>query len=168
MQARDVLELYAALDKAGVAVWIDGGWAVDAVVGRVTRPHGDLDIAIEMRSLEGMRRVLAERGFRPAPRADETEWNFVLADAAGRSIDVHVVRFDMQDGVNGPPLEGIAYPAGSLAGEGRIEGVAVRCVRADVQLQFKLGYPPRTVDRSDVTALCALLGRSVPDTHRPD
>jgi hypothetical protein len=51
MKPEDIVELYRALDQAGVAIWIDGGWAVDAVVGRQTRSHNDLDIAVEARAL---------------------------------------------------------------------------------------------------------------------
>lgn len=166
MRESDVLEIYAALERAGVAVWIDGGWAVDAVLGRVTRPHSDLDIAVEAGSVAKMHQVLSGLGFGPAPRDDQTEWNFVLADSAGRCVDVHVVVLDARDGAHAPALAGIPYPAGSLTGEGLIAGVSVRCVRAEFQLQFKLSYPPRPVDRFDVAELCALLGRPTPASHQ--
>jgi lincosamide nucleotidyltransferase A/C/D/E len=39
MRGADVIELYQALAAAGVDIWIDGGWAVDALVGRQTRRH---------------------------------------------------------------------------------------------------------------------------------
>jgi lincosamide nucleotidyltransferase A/C/D/E len=38
----DVLEILAALD--GFGVWIGGGWGIDALAGRQTRPHDDLDL----------------------------------------------------------------------------------------------------------------------------
>ena len=51
MRSEDVVELYRVLHQSGIAIWIDGGWAVDAVVGRQTRSHYDLDIAIEAKAL---------------------------------------------------------------------------------------------------------------------
>ena len=84
----------------------------------------------------------------------------------GAKIDVHVVVLDEQRGVWADPTDGIAYPAGSLTGEGTIDGATVRCVTAEFLLQFKTSYPPRAVDRQDVAVLCDLLGRPVPDTHR--
>jgi lincosamide nucleotidyltransferase A/C/D/E len=91
----------------------------------------------------------------------------VLADPEGRRIDVHVVELDDKLGVLGEPRAGIAYPAGSLTGRGRLGTLPVNCVSADVLLRFKTSYPPRPVDRHDVAALCALLGKPVPETHLP-
>jgi lincosamide nucleotidyltransferase A/C/D/E len=167
MQGDAVIELYEALARAGVDIWIDGGWAVDALVGRQTRPHDDLDIAVEARRVGALREFLAERDYVESPSGESTPWNFVLADPGGRRIDVHVVELDPELGVMGDPLDGIAYPAGALTGRGRIGSLPVNCVRADILLLFKTGYPPRDVDRHDVVALCALLGRPVPETHLP-
>lgn len=166
MRSQDVVELYRQLDQMGVAIWIDGGWAVDAVVGRQTRPHNDLDVALEARHLPALRRILEEQGYRDVPTEDASPWNFVLADPSGRRIDVHLVVLDETAGVWGEPRDGIAYPAGSLTGQGLIDQTPVRCVRADVLFQFKTSYPPRDKDRQDVQALAALLGRETPDTHR--
>lgn len=164
MRPEDVVEIYRDLDQFGVTIWIDGGWAVDAVVGRQTRAHDDLDIAVEAKAVPALRQRLAQRGYRDVFREGASEWNFVLADE-GRKIDIHVVVLDERAGVHGEPLGGIAYPAGSLTGTGVIAGMSVRCVRAEFLLQFKTSYSPRLIDRSDVGALCALLGRPVPDTH---
>ncbi len=46
MQAQDVLEIVHRLEGAGVVVWLDGGWGVDALLGRQTRPHDDVDVII--------------------------------------------------------------------------------------------------------------------------
>ena len=166
MRSEDIVEFYWALDQAGVAIWIDGGWAVDAVVGRQTRLHDDLDIAVEAKVVARLRQLLAERGYLQIPSEEASQWSFVLDDGQGRKIDVHVVVLDEQRGVWADPTDGIAYPAGSLTGEGTIDGATVRCVTAEFLLQFKTSYPPRAVDRQDVAVLCDLLGQPVPDTHR--
>ena len=41
MTAEDVLEVYELLHANGIRIWIDGGWAVDALLG-----GGPGDIAI--------------------------------------------------------------------------------------------------------------------------
>ena len=166
MHAHDIAEIYLDLDRREIPIWIDGGWAIDAVLGRETRPHDDLDIAIEAKCVDALRQRLAQLGYREAPRDDDSEWNFALRDNAGRQVDVHVVVLDERDGVLAPPLAGIAYPARSLTGVGVIAGVPVRCVHADFLLQFKTSYPPRPKDREDIAALCALLGRPVPDAYK--
>lgn len=163
-----VAELYRALEEAGVDIWIDGGWAVDALAGRETRPHSDLDVAVEARNLVALRRVLTDRGYRDTPTPDETIWNFVVADPAGHRVDVHVVELDDSLGVLAEPRAGIAYPAGALTGVGRLGTTTVRCIRADILLRFKTSYPPRPKDRHDVAVLCALLGEAVPEPYRRD
>jgi hypothetical protein len=40
----EVVDVLERLDRAGVPVWLDGGWGVDALVGRQTRAHRDLDL----------------------------------------------------------------------------------------------------------------------------
>jgi lincosamide nucleotidyltransferase A/C/D/E len=37
----DLLQLF---ESTGIEVWLDGGWAVDALLGEQTRPHKDVDI----------------------------------------------------------------------------------------------------------------------------
>jgi lincosamide nucleotidyltransferase A/C/D/E len=166
MRAKEVIELYRDLDKFGITIWIDGGWAVDAVVGHQTRCHEDLDIAVEVKAGSALRQHLMHCGYEEIQAQDASEWNFVMADQQGRKIDVHLVSLDRMDGGHGAPRVGIAYPEGSLTGRGSIAGYPVRCVRADYLLQFKTSYPPRPIDRADVAALCVLLNKPIPDTHR--
>src|SRR6478672_11763266 len=87
-----VIEIVQALNAAGVEVWLDGGWAVDAVLGMQTRAHKDVDIIAQVADVPKLRRHLTDMGFET--RCGGTDTNFVLADAAGREIDVHAVVFD--------------------------------------------------------------------------
>ncbi len=34
MTSADVIDLYATLENLGIKIWIDGGWAVDALLGK--------------------------------------------------------------------------------------------------------------------------------------
>jgi lincosamide nucleotidyltransferase A/C/D/E len=43
MDAPEVVDLYRTLEKLGVRIWIDGGWGIDALLGKQTRAHADLD-----------------------------------------------------------------------------------------------------------------------------
>lgn len=43
MTGSDVVEVFNALKDAGVDVWLDGGWAVDALLGKQTRPTRKTD-----------------------------------------------------------------------------------------------------------------------------
>ena len=44
MTAEDVCDFLDLMDRDGVHIWLDGGWAVDACLGFQTRRHSDLDI----------------------------------------------------------------------------------------------------------------------------
>src|ERR1700736_3930072 len=87
----DVIDLYTSIENLGVKIWVDGGWGVDALLGEQTRPHKDLDIAIQQKDIPMLHEFLQARGFRDVTRDDTTTWNFVLGDESGREVDVHVI-----------------------------------------------------------------------------
>lgn len=153
--AADVLSLYTLCEALGITLWIDGGWGVDALLGKQTRPHADLDIAIQEKDLPLLRAVLEDQGYRDVPRDDTCAWNFVLGDDAGRLVDVHAIVLDEAgNGIYGPPENGEMYPASALTGSGSIRGRPVRCIAPEDMVRFHTGYPLRPHDYADVSALC--------------
>ena len=48
MSGAEVLRVLDALDGAGIRTGITGGWGVDALLRRQTRPHTDLDLGVAM------------------------------------------------------------------------------------------------------------------------
>jgi 2'-5' RNA ligase len=63
MGPADVLDVLELLHRAGVPCWLVGGWGVDALVGRQTRRHSDVDVGLEWRFLEQAMRSLEGDGF---------------------------------------------------------------------------------------------------------
>ena len=61
----DLLAVTTALHRAGIAHWVAGGWGVDALVGRQTRPHRDLDLAVDADQLDQAVALLRPLGYRP-------------------------------------------------------------------------------------------------------
>ena len=53
MPAEEVLAVVDWLEARGAVHVITGGWAVDALVGRATRPHRDLDVIVEAGACDG-------------------------------------------------------------------------------------------------------------------
>ncbi len=157
--AMDVAEVHRvldALDAVGCAAWLGGGWGVDALVGRQTRPHRDLDLLVESGRLEDALTALAAIGY-----VIETDWRPVRVEVAApreRWVDLHPVSFDAAgNGVQaGPDGTSYDYPAGCLV-PGRIGDRRVGCLGAARQLDAHAGYPPRAVDRHDVALLRRLL-----------
>ena len=166
MTSHDVIDLYLCLERLGVNIWIDGGWCVDALLGEQSRPHSDLDIAIEQKDLPKFRELVQERGYKAIKVGIARDWNFVLGDEQGREIDVHVIVLDGQgDGIYGPPENGEKYPAGSLRGNGVIEGRAVRCISPGWMVKFHSGYELKEKDFRDVSALCRKFAIDLPPEY---
>jgi lincosamide nucleotidyltransferase A/C/D/E len=46
-KAQDVVEFLELCEQNGIEIIIDGGWGVDALLGKQTRIHEDLDIALQ-------------------------------------------------------------------------------------------------------------------------
>jgi lincosamide nucleotidyltransferase A/C/D/E len=152
MPASSALEVLDALRVSGCKAWILGGWGVDALVGRETRPHRDLDLAIDAGQEAAALTALAALGF-----AVETDWRPIrveLRAPPSLSVDLHSVAFDPQgDGRQaGPNGTFYDYPRGCFT-TGRIAGVAVACASVTLQLSAHTGYEPRDVDRHDLDLL---------------
>ena len=162
----DVIDLYATLEDLGVEIWIDGGWCVDALLGEQSRPHQDLDIAIQQKDIPKLRQLLRSRGYQDIKLEQAKAWNFVLGDENGREIDVHVIVLDDKgNGIYGPPQNGEMYPATSLTGTGMIEGRPVRCISPEWTVKFHSGYELKDKDFRDVSALCRKFGINLPPAY---
>ena len=167
MTAADVVEILDRLDGAGIDAWLDGGWAVDALLGEQTRPHDDLDLIVRVDAVAAMRDALAEARFRLV--RGEPVSDFVLRDRHGREVDVHPVTFDQTgDGIYRMESgEDWRYPAEGFGGRGRIERREVRCLTADVQmLCHSVGYEPAETDFHDMRLLNARLGTRLLPPYR--
>lgn len=164
MELPDVGEVTGALRGAGVRHWLAGGWGVDALVGRQTRPHRDLDLAVDAVDLAAAVAVLADLGY-----AVETDWLPVRLELAARGelaaqgerwVDLHPVVFDAHGDGEQAGLDGshVDYPAGELV-VGSIEGHALPCISLARQRAFHSGYPLRPQDEADLAELDRLLAR---------
>jgi lincosamide nucleotidyltransferase A/C/D/E len=100
MPAEAAIDLLRLFDAAGIEVWLDGGWAVDAALGEETRCHKDLDVILRVSDLSRLRQALGERGF--SVRSGGTGSSFVLTDGRGLEVDVHAIAFDQAG--NGVPI----------------------------------------------------------------
>ena len=94
MTANDAIDLYKLFDQHGIKVWIDGGWGVDALLGRQTRKHNDLDVALHHSNLPALCQLLEDRGYRHVPSGGSWACNFVLGDNQGHRIDLHSFELD--------------------------------------------------------------------------
>lgn len=170
--AADVVEVLDLLDGAGVPAWLDGGWAVDALLGEPTRPHDDLDLAVPTRAFPAALAALVEAGF--VQVRDDGPYHRVVLDRVGRLVDVHA--FDDSatvvddDGVVRCGPDGLAYEAAGFDGSGVVGGRQVPCISAETLVGYHTGDAVDDDDWHDVRLLHERFGVPIPpgyDRWRP-
>jgi lincosamide nucleotidyltransferase A/C/D/E len=167
MTEADVVGLLGRFESAGVRVWIDGGWGVDALVGEQLRAHDDLDIVVAIDDVPVVQDVLRRAGYTDRDR--EAPLSFMTVDREGRQVDVHPVTFDadgnglyqMDDG------DTWTYPAAGLAGTGSIGGRPVHCLTPELQMRVHAGYELGEKDHEEIRILHERFGVVPPPGYEP-
>jgi lincosamide nucleotidyltransferase A/C/D/E len=149
LPAKDAAALCSQLEEHRIRFWVMGGWGVDALLHRETRPHKDLDILVLLGDLAKLRQLLDEHGFtlklvwQESHRLDEEtdHWPtaFVTADPQGREIDVHVIDLEPDGRIVQHYDDPWPLPD-SISGQGSIAGTVVPCVSKETQLAMHTGY----------------------------
>jgi lincosamide nucleotidyltransferase A/C/D/E len=165
MTAERALSILAALRSHGVAATVDGGWGVDALIARQSRPHEDLDLVVALEDVDAIQSALAPLGYSLVE--DHLPVRFVLRDEGGSQLDFHTVSFDEHGGGVQPQPGGgsFRYPPEGFA-HGEIAGRRVACISAEVQLLCHLGYEPSSKDAHDVLLLCRHFDLAIPPGYR--
>lgn len=158
------------LSQTRIRCWIVGGWGVDALLGRCTRPHKDLDVLLVLGQHKRAWHLFHERGYHLAYRWEENvdvpgaliggavqPTAYVLEDASGRSVDVHVLDDRPPELTPLWSTDRLLVP-GALDAIGTIDGVEVRCMSARMQLLAHEGYELPREQQADVALLQQLLG----------
>lgn len=167
MTASQVLVVLDALEAVGCRAWIGGGWGVDALVGRQTRPHRDLDLVADATAQEAALAALEALGY-----AVETDWRPVRVELGAPGlgwVDLHPMVLDaggngVQAGLDGASF---GYPAECFV-TGTVAGRTVGCLSVARQLEAHTGYRPRDVDLADLELLRGLMCRSPRRPREPD
>ncbi len=162
MEAKDVVGVYSLLGENGIKIHIDGGWGIDALIGKQTRPHGDLDIAVQHKDVPKLRELLGAKGYTDKVGEETKDYNFVLGDDEGHEVDVHSYTFDPE----GHNIYGIEYPAESLTGTGSITGIPVDCIALEWVIKFHKNYDPDEEDIKDVQSLIEKFGVEPPKNYK--
>jgi 2''-aminoglycoside nucleotidyltransferase len=100
-------------------LWIGGGWAIDARLGRITREHEDIDVTYPAERHSEFVTLLQTLG---GSVTEETDYGF-LADVQGVLVDCEPA------GWTGASYEIDDTPVGSCpdAQEGMLDGRRIRC-----------------------------------------
>ena len=151
MSISTVLEILSVLEAHECRIWIAGGWGVDALLGRQTRSHRDLDLAVDAEHEALAVELLGGLGYQV-----ETDWRPVRVELASQDgwVDLHPVVFDQtgvgrQADVNGGQFH---YPREAFT-VGVLGDRPVPCLSRPAQIRFHSGYQPRATDVHDLALL---------------
>jgi lincosamide nucleotidyltransferase A/C/D/E len=153
MPAATVLEILDRLRTQDLDVCLAGGWGIDALLGRQTREHRDLDLL--HRAGQETQVLQALHDFRETENARPVR--FVLTREDGAELDLHPLHF-APDGSATQAADDhggtFAYPAACFV-TGTIAGTPVPCISVAQQRYFHRGYEPRPHDIADMRELRA-------------
>lgn len=155
MPAEEVLAVVDWLEARGAVHVITGGWAVDALVGRATRPHRDLDVIVEAGACDGLARWLRGRGYEAV-----ADWLPIRIELRrGRcGVDLHPMKVDGRgDGVQAGFGTQVFEHRAADRTRGRIGGRRVVVATAARLMELHRGYEPRPEDLHDIALLRRLL-----------
>lgn len=163
MGGPSLLRVIDTLDREDIDVWVDGGWGVDALLGRQTREHDDLDLVAELRHADRIIELLQGLGYELVEGGPPK--SFVMVDRLGRQVDIHPVVFDEQGG-GVYQMEGDrvwVYPAQGFSGRGNVHGRPVRCLSPEVQVIVHAGYELAEKDYRELYLLRERFDIQLPD-----
>ncbi len=163
MDAPSLLEVMDLLEGQGIDVWLDGGWGVDALLGRETRKHDDLDLVAELRESDRIIALLHGLGYELV--AGGPPKSYAMVDPLGRQVDVHPVTFDAEGGGVYQMDDGNewVYPAEGFSGRGSVNGRPVRCLSPEVQVLVHAGYELTDKDYRELYLLRERFGVDPPE-----
>ena len=168
-QALVLQQLLSVGDAAGIPVWLCGGYGLDALEGRCTRPHGDIDVFVHRDDHARFREALCAAGFELI--TDGAYYSTFQRLGQWVECRTHETLPDgtpVTDtgGTGVYPWPGNTFPEEPTA---QLLGRPVRVISYEAQYVFKAGFQawdpteaPREKDLQDLELLC----RRVPPTTR--
>lgn len=151
MDADEVVRVIDWLDERSVVYQVNGGWAVDALLGSQSRTHGDLDIFVDATEIETLIAWLSGRRYEVVE-----DWLPIRVELRSddRVVDIHPMELDAAgDGVQrGFGDETFAHRARDRA-VGMIRGRPVVVASAARLVELRSGYELRPEDHHDLELL---------------
>lgn len=159
----DAIEIISYAVDNGIDIWLDGGWGVDALLETETRAHNDIDLFVEKINRRKFIDIIKEKGFSEIEEAYTTASHTVWKDTKGRIIDLHIFEFNEQGNL---VFEGETYSGDVFSGIGKISNKVVKCISAENQVLFHLGYEHDENDVHDVRLLCERFNIPIPNEYK--
>lgn len=165
LRARDVVDIVDIVERAGSRCVLFGGWGVDALAGRRTRRHLDLDLAVDDGSADPSAtasRALTAAGF-VVVRDEEVPGAYFVRrllyeDRLGRFVDLHPAFLGRATGTE-RSRRGVPFVPAELLGTGQVGSRELDCLSGPLQLELHRAYQQRERDRADLSLLEGLVSR---------
>ena len=158
MTVDDVAQIIRALEEASVRCWLAGGWGMDALLGRQTRRHDDIDMVIDAydRQLDSACAALGRLGFRVVTIEQEPVWmpnRCGLEDDGRHKVDLLSLDWPKVRSALSAAQDRSDVSFESAISVGRLGGREVPCLSLAAQRVLHSGFAPRRVDRHDLQML---------------
>ena len=174
-QLKLISEIADLFKRARFRFWLRGGWALDFLIGRVTRTHSDIDLVTWRRHAGRVQQMLRASGYEVATVTEQAAIHFAKHD---QDVAFAFIKRDEQGRIVTPGREFWPWPPFPDALRS-LDGIACRTMSVAALLEEKENYkkhsgrPLRPKDKDSIRALRSL--RSAhrrtppgPPTKRPD
>lgn len=152
----DLMTVIKIMEEANITYWVDGGWGVDILAGKQTRPHRDIDIDYDAQCTDQLLEILSGYGYQI-----DTDWAPVRVELYSDTygyLDIHPFVLNEDGTSKQADLEGGWYEfQADYFGSGSFEGRKIPCISARGQKVFHTGYELREVDKQDLEIIERLL-----------
>lgn len=140
------------LKSLNIRYWIEGGWGIDVLIGKQTRPHRDIDVDFDADYENVLLDRLTGMGYQIITDARPTR--IELYHSMHGFIDIHPFIISDQGGMKQANPEGGWFELeASWFSEATFEGRKIPCVSIQGQRLFHSGYDLREIDYADLKNL---------------
>lgn len=154
MPLSQLLQVLDVIEATGCPYWLEGGWGIDALAGRQTRAHRDVDIDFDATREDELIAALETLGYHET--LDERPTRIELEAPEGFCIDLHPLHVDPSGDARQQAPDGSSWHfRREWFTTGSLENRTVPCFAAEGQRYFHSGYELRETDVRDLATLDA-------------
>ena len=148
----DLFQVLDLLDNMKIQYWLDGGWGVDALYGKQTRTHRDIDIDFDAQYHDELLTLLQKKGY--LIETDCYPNRIELHSEKLGYIDIHPFVLNSDGTSKQADLNGGWYEfQPDFFGTAVLEGRTIPCISLKAQKVFHTGYELRDKDIHDLAIL---------------
>lgn len=140
------------LNSLNIRYWIEGGWGIDVLIGKQTRPHRDIDVDFDADYENVLLDRLAGIGYQII--TDARPIRIELYHSVYGFIDIHPFILSEPGRMRQANPDGGWFDLdASWFSEAVFEGRIIPCVSTQGQRLFHSGYELREIDQADLKSL---------------